>query len=276
MRAAGRAARTCRARSSSSTRSSTTSTAMTCASTGCRARRSRTERTRTCRSSTTEGSWTSAPTPWPLWGRRRGDSASVSLPIPASTPSSTRRIPRSRKKALLDLEQDTALLDALGAGPEAVVVVHVGGVYGDKAAATDRFAWAWERLSERAKERVAIENDESSLRRRGRLELHRRLGVRVVFDRHHHRCKAAPTLADLREAVAAVYETWPAGVRPKVHLSSPRTALDAKAPAQARTARRLRHAVGATRTPPRGSGADRRDARGEGERTSPSCGSRSN
>src|SRR4051794_35329037 len=44
------------------------------------------------------------------------------------------------RKAALDLEQDAALLDALGAGPEACVVVHVGGVYGDRRAALDRFA----------------------------------------------------------------------------------------------------------------------------------------
>jgi UV DNA damage endonuclease len=136
--------------------------------------------------------------------------------------------PEIARKALLDLEQDTALLDALGAGPEAVVVVHVGGVYGDKPAASERFARAWERLSDRAKERVAIENDESCFDVADVLELHRRLGLRVVFDWHHHRCKPAPTLADPHETVAAVYGTWPASVRPKVHLSSPRTALDAR------------------------------------------------
>ena len=132
------------------------------------------------------------------------------------------------RKALLDLEQDTALLDALGAGREGVVVIHVGGVYGDKRAALDRFARAWERLSDRARERVVIENDESCFDVGDVLELHRRLGVRVVFDWHHHRCKPAPAVPGPGAALAAAYATWPAGVRPKVHLSSPRTALDAK------------------------------------------------
>ncbi len=45
-------------------------------------------------------------------------------------------------RAALDLEQDAALLDALGQGTEAVVVVHVGGVYGDRASALDRWAAA--------------------------------------------------------------------------------------------------------------------------------------
>src|SRR3954471_21000504 len=41
-------------------------------------------------------------------------------------------------KAMADLEQDALLHDALGQGPEAVVVIHVGGAYGNPAAALDR------------------------------------------------------------------------------------------------------------------------------------------
>ncbi len=131
--------------------------------------------------------------------------------------------PEIARRSRLDLEQDTLLLDALGAGPEAVVVVHVGGVYGDRAAAMDRWAASWERLSERARDRVVVEHDETSYHLGHALELHRRTGVRVVFDLHHHRCLPAPGLEDPADALAAAYATWPAGVRPKAHLSSPRT-----------------------------------------------------
>lgn len=129
------------------------------------------------------------------------------------------------RKSSLDLEQDTALLDALGQGPEAAVVVHVGGAYGDKAAALDRWARAYEALSERARARVSVEHDETSFDLGDVLELHRRTGVRVVFDHHHHRCNPAPGLEDPAEALAAALATWPAAVRPKAHLSSPRTEL---------------------------------------------------
>jgi UV DNA damage endonuclease len=130
-------------------------------------------------------------------------------------------------KAAADLEQDSLLLDALGAGPEAVVVVHVGGVYGDRRAALERFARAHERLSERARERVAVEHDERAFDLADVLELHGMTGARVIFDLHHHRCNRAPSLAPNAEAMAAALATWPAGVRPKVHLSSPRTELRA-------------------------------------------------
>ena len=126
------------------------------------------------------------------------------------------------RKAALDLEQDAALLDALGQGPEAAVVVHVGGVYGDRAAGLDRWSRRYEELSEAARRRVAVEHDETCFDAAEVLELHRRTGVRVVFDLHHHRCN--PGRLEAGEALAAAYGTW-GGVRPKAHLSSPRTEL---------------------------------------------------
>ncbi len=130
--------------------------------------------------------------------------------------------PELVRKSSLDLEQDALLLDALGQGPEATVVVHVGGVYGDRASALDRWARAYESLSERARARVAVEHDETSFDVADVLELHRRTGVRVVYDHHHHRCKPGELRA--AEALAAAVATWN-GVRPEVHLSSPRTEL---------------------------------------------------
>ena len=133
--------------------------------------------------------------------------------------------PELTRKSSLDLEQDALLLDALGQGPEGTVVVHVGGAYGDKASALDRWARAYEGLSERARARVGVEHDETSFDLADVLELHRRTGVRVVFDHHHHRCNLAPGYAAVADALAAACATWPEGTRPKVHVSSPRTEL---------------------------------------------------
>jgi UV DNA damage endonuclease len=127
-------------------------------------------------------------------------------------------------KSSADLEQDALLLDALGAGPEAVVVVHAGGGYGDKAAALDRWARAYERLSERARRRVVVENDERTFDVADVVALHDRTGVRVVFDVHHHRLNRPPGL-DEKRALELAYGTWGGDARPKVHLSSPRTEL---------------------------------------------------
>jgi len=47
--------------------------------------------------------------------------------------------PETRAAAVAELEVQAALLDAMGLGPEAVVVLHVGGAAGGTAAALDRF-----------------------------------------------------------------------------------------------------------------------------------------
>jgi UV DNA damage endonuclease len=130
-------------------------------------------------------------------------------------------------KARLDVEQDAALLDALGAGPEAVVVIHVGGLGSDRGAALDRFARSYKLLSDRARARLAVEHDERLFDLADVLALHERLGCTVIYDHHHHRCNPAPSYADPAEAIAAAAATWPEGTRPKVHLSSPRTELRA-------------------------------------------------
>ena len=134
--------------------------------------------------------------------------------------------PELARKSSLDLEQDALLLDAMGMGPEAVVVVHAGGAYGDARAALDRWARAYEALSEGARRRVVVEHDERVFSLDDVLVLHRRTGVRVVFDLHHHRLnRGARPPEDVAGGLADAYATWPEGVRPKAHLSSPRTEL---------------------------------------------------
>jgi UV DNA damage endonuclease len=133
--------------------------------------------------------------------------------------------PDIARKAAADLEQDALLLDALGAGPEAAVVVHVGGVYGERRAALHRFAGAHEKLSERARARVAVEHDERAFDLAEVIDLARATGARAIYDMHHHRCNRAPSLYEHADAMAAAFATWPEGQRPKVHLSSPRTEL---------------------------------------------------
>jgi UV DNA damage endonuclease len=127
-------------------------------------------------------------------------------------------------KAIADVEANAALLDRMGQPAEAVIVVHVGGGYGDPRAAMDRWARTWDGLSERARARLALENDEHLFGIGDVLELHRRTGVRVVLDVHHHRLHRERNMP-LDDATAASVGTWPPGVRPKVHLSSASTML---------------------------------------------------
>jgi UV DNA damage endonuclease len=127
-----------------------------------------------------------------------------------------------RDAAVRDLELQAELMDAMGLGPEAVVVIHVGGGRGD---ALGRFEAGWADLSDAARARVVIENDD---RRHGLgavLELHRRTGARVVWDALHHECHD-PDGIPARDALALALSTWPDGQTPKIHYSTPKTAME--------------------------------------------------
>jgi len=130
-----------------------------------------------------------------------------------------------RAAAMRDLELQAELLDAMGLGPEAVVVLHVGGAAGGHAAGLARFERGLERLSDRARDRLVVENDDRSYALGHVMALHRRTGLRVVWDVLHHHCHDPDGIPD-REALELALSTWPAGVRPKIHYSTPKTAME--------------------------------------------------
>jgi UV DNA damage endonuclease len=138
------------------------------------------------------------------------------------------------------------LLDALGAGPEGVLTLHVGGAPGGRAAALERFAARWQQLPEYARRRVAIEPDEHSFSLADLLWLHQRIGVPIVFDALHHQLNN-PGRLPMAEALALALATWPRDVRPKIHFSTQRTeahllAARAGAPRQVLAPRPGQHA----------------------------------
>jgi UV DNA damage endonuclease len=130
-----------------------------------------------------------------------------------------------RAAAIRDLELQAELMERMGLGPEAVVVLHVGGAAGGFEAAMDRFEAGFERLSPRARERLVIENDDRTFALGHVLELHERTGLRVVWDILHHHCNDPDGVGD-RDALERALATWPAGVTPKIHFSSPKTAME--------------------------------------------------
>jgi UV DNA damage endonuclease len=114
------------------------------------------------------------------------------------------------------------LLDALGAGPEAVLVLHIGGAHDDAAAACFRFAARYEQLPEGARRRVVIEPDEHSFDLPDLLRLHQVTGAPVVLDTLHHQVNNRSRIP-LGQALGLALATWPRGVRPKIHFSTQRT-----------------------------------------------------
>jgi UV DNA damage endonuclease len=121
-----------------------------------------------------------------------------------------------------ELEVQAEILDGMRLGPEAVVVLHVGGTAGGERAALERFERGFARLSDAARARLVVENDDRSFGLRAVLDLAGRIGRPVVWDVLHHHCHDPDRIPD-RDALALAAATWPEGVTPKVHFSSPRT-----------------------------------------------------
>ena len=130
------------------------------------------------------------------------------------------------------------MLDCMALGPEAVVVVHVGGLYEGIETARARFARRFERLPEAARRRLALENDDTRFGVADTAWISQRTGIRLIFDNLHHHNYNPPRIP-MRDALTCCLATWPATERPKVHFSSPRTEMRVAEHLDPQTGRRL-------------------------------------
>lgn len=89
-------------------------------------------------------------------------------------------------RAADDLLYHASFLDALKTGFDAKIVLHVGGLYGDRKGALDRFAERFALLDASVKNRLVIENDDRLFTAEDVLMLSRTCGIPMVFDVLHH------------------------------------------------------------------------------------------
>ena len=110
--------------------------------------------------------------------------------------------------AVADLEYHAKILAALGTGPEHKLILHIGGVYGDKEAAAARFIDHYQRLPAAVKDRLVIENDDKSYTAADVLQIGAKAGIPVVFDNLHH--AANPPVHRMSEAdwIKTCGSTW--------------------------------------------------------------------
>jgi UV DNA damage endonuclease len=128
------------------------------------------------------------------------------------------------EKSVRDLVAQAEMLDAMELGPEAVVVIHVGGVYEDHRSARDRWVDTWhEILPEPVRRRLVLENDDIRFSAADVIDIHERTGVRLIFDYQHFWCNN-PEGLDLGPTALRFLGSWPEnGAAPKIHFSSPNT-----------------------------------------------------
>jgi UV DNA damage endonuclease len=123
-------------------------------------------------------------------------------------------------RAILDLEYHAKMLECLGVGNEHKIVLHVGGSYGDKEAALERFAMNFKRLPEAVQNRLIIENDDRLYTTEDVIGLAFRLQIPAVYDNLHHAINPPSKGGDDRYWIAAAAKTWKASDgKQKIHYS---------------------------------------------------------
>ena len=144
--------------------------------------------------------------------------------------------------AIRDLEYHDEMLSLLKLPPQqnrdAVMIMHLGGAYGDKPAAIARFKENYARLPQSVKNRLVLENDDVVWSVHELLPLCQELNIPFVLDFHHHNIIFDETqiregTKDIMDLFPAIVETWTKkGITPKMHYS------ESCPPAITRTARR--------------------------------------
>ena len=131
---------------------------------------------------------------------------------------------KALKQTFLNLEYHADVLDIMEMGNDSVMVIHGGGVYGDKPAAIKRWVENYHKLPEKVKKRLVLENCEKSYSIKDCLEIHKLCRIPIVFDTHHYDCycKLHPHehFEPAEYYIPFILTGWVAkDIKPKFHVS---------------------------------------------------------
>jgi UV DNA damage endonuclease len=100
------------------------------------------------------------------------------------------------------------------------LVLHIGGVYGDKAAAMNTFIQNYLRLPQEIRSRLILENDDKNYTIQEVLSISDEIGAPVVFDNLHHQVNASEETLTEPEWISKCGRTWKTeDGRQKLHYS---------------------------------------------------------
>ncbi len=128
--------------------------------------------------------------------------------------------PRIVQNAIEDLKYHGAFLKALGVDQKNKIVLHIGGVYGDKAKSTKVFIKNYLLLPQSIRNRLVIENDDKNYTIQDVLEISKETNIPVIFDNLHHQLN--PPMEKLSDGkwMAACSSTWKGyDGKQKIHYS---------------------------------------------------------
>lgn len=127
-------------------------------------------------------------------------------------------------KTISELNKHSQIMDMMGLSttPYNKINIHVGGVYGDKLSALQRWCDNFHLLDKNTKSRLSVENDDkiSAYTVKDLMFIHEQTDVPIVFDYHHHTCHSDGMTH--QEALSLATSTWSNNITPIVHVSEPR------------------------------------------------------
>tara|TARA_B110001450_G_scaffold231778_1_gene233900 strand:- start:4 stop:954 length:951 start_codon:yes stop_codon:yes gene_type:complete len=123
-----------------------------------------------------------------------------------------------------NLSYHAEILDKMEMGLDSVMVVHGGGVYGDKEKTKNRWCENHKILPESVRKRLVLENCEKCFSIKDCLDVSNVIGIPVVFDTHHFECyKLLHPEEKFEEAafyIPKILQTWKKkNIKPKFHVS---------------------------------------------------------
>ncbi|WP_274363009.1 UV DNA damage repair endonuclease UvsE [Paenibacillus thermotolerans] len=90
------------------------------------------------------------------------------------------------EKSKRDLEWHVRMMECMGLDERYKCNIHIGGAYNNKDKALERFIVQMNKLPDRIRHRLTLENDDKTFNARETLEAAKATGVPMVLDIHHH------------------------------------------------------------------------------------------
>ncbi|NDE18254.1 UV DNA damage repair endonuclease UvsE, partial [bacterium] len=118
-----------------------------------------------------------------------------------------------------ELNHHCEILDRMGLGKNSVIIIHGGGVYGNKSKALQRLEENILNLPKNTRDRLVLENCEMSYTVHDLLPLSEKLKVPIVIDYHHD--SIYESQYPIEHYHERVFNVWiERGIKPKVHISN--------------------------------------------------------
>jgi UV DNA damage endonuclease len=127
-------------------------------------------------------------------------------------------------QTIKELKYHADILDIMEMGNDSVIVIHGGGLYGNKEETIERWCNQFNLLPENVQKRLVLENCEKCYSIEDCLRISSIVNIPVVFDTHHYNCykELHPNiiLKDQCQYIPDILESWNRrNIKPKFHIS---------------------------------------------------------